>query len=118
MVWPAASIGHDQRVCSHVHCASCVLWRVDTFDHDRPVPRLANPFEIVPSHDGLLEGSSDIGQQHWPFSRDYDILKFHQAAVRENSRQPAWPNEKLIHKREHLSELSTKKFLNAIAKVA
>jgi hypothetical protein len=29
-----AMIGHDQRVRSHVHCATCVLWRVDTFNHD------------------------------------------------------------------------------------
>src|SRR6478672_10956636 len=111
-------IGHDQRVCSHVYRASCVVWRVDTFDHDRPVPGLANPFEIVPGHNGLLKSSSDVGIQHRPFSRDYDILKFHQAAVRENSHQPAWPNEKLTHKRQHLSELSTKKFFRAVAKIA
>ena len=76
-------IGNDQRICSHVHCASCVLWRVDTFNHDWPVPRLANPFHVRPSHNGLLESSSDIGIQHWPLSRDDDILKFHQAAVRD-----------------------------------
>src|SRR6266540_3055653 len=79
---------------------------------------MANPIEIVPSHDGLRESVSDIGIQHWPFSRDDDILKFHQAAVREKSRQPARPNEKLIHKRQHWSELSTEEFFRAIAKVA
>jgi hypothetical protein len=91
---------------------------VDTFDHDWPVPCLPNPFEIVPSHNGLLKSSGDVGIQHRPFSWDDDILKFHQAAVREKSRQPAWPNEKLIHKRQHWSQFSTKKFFRAIAKVA
>src|SRR4029077_11479160 len=100
------------------YCAPRVLWCVDFCNWYRPVPRLANPFEIVPSHNGLLKSSSDISIRHWPFSRDDDILKFHQAAVREKSRQPAWPNEKLIHKRQHWSELSTKKFFRAIAKVA
>src|SRR6476646_11381690 len=108
-------IGHDQRVCSPVYRASCVVWRVDTFDHDWPVPRLANPLEIVPSHNGLLKSSSDVGIQHRPFARDNDILKLHQTAVREKSRQPAWPNEKLTQKRQHRSEFSTKKFFRAIA---
>src|SRR4029077_13248849 len=91
---------------------------VNTFDHDRPVPCLTNPVEIVPSHNGLLKSSSDVGIQHRPFSWDDDILKFHQAAVREKSPQPARPNEKLTHKRQHCSDLSTEEFFQAIAKIA
>src|SRR4029077_9836585 len=114
---PATMIGHDQCVCSHVDCTPGILRRVDPLDHNRPVPRLTNPLEIVPSHNGLLKSSSDVGIQHRPFARDNDILKLHQTAVREKSRQPAWPNEKLTQKRQHQSEFSTKKFFRAIAKV-
>src|SRR5262249_57491783 len=73
----AAVIGHHQGICSDVHCATGILCRMDTFYYDRAVPCLMNPFEIVPSHDGLLESSSDIGIKHWTFPRDDDILKLH-----------------------------------------
>ena len=111
-------IRNDQRVRSLVHCAAGVLSRVDAFYHDGPVPRLANPWEITPSHHGLLERSGDIGVRHRSFSRDHDILEFHQSAVREKSREPARLCKKLIHKWQHRWEFAAKKFLNAIAEVA
>ena len=60
-----------------VHCTAGVLRRVDAFDYDGSVPRLTNPFHVLPSHHGLLESSSDISIEHRALSRDDDVLKFH-----------------------------------------
>src|SRR5262249_60673122 len=40
----AAVIGNHQGICSNIHCTAGVLGRVNTLDHDWPVPCLANPF--------------------------------------------------------------------------
>ena len=111
-------IGNDQGVRSLVHCAAGILSRVDTFYHYRPVPCCANPLEVLPSHNRLFERRSDIGVQHRPFSRNDDILKSHQSAVSEKSRQPARFCQKLIHKRKHRAELAAEEFFGAVTEVA
>src|SRR6266540_226359 len=111
-------IGNDQRARSNIHGATRVLSGVNAFDHDWPVPRLANPSEITPGHDGLLESRSDISVRHRSLPRDDDILKFHQSAVSEESRQPARLYQKLIHKRQHRCECAAKEFFRAVAEVA
>ena len=111
-------IGHNQCICSDIHCPAGVLCRMNAFDDDWAIPCLTNPFEVFPSHDGLLESRSDIGIKHGTFSRDDDVFEFHQAAVCEKRHEPARPNENLINKRQHRSEISAKKFLRAITQVA
>src|SRR5207247_3499658 len=69
----AAVIGNDQRVCSHVRCAAGVVSRVNAFYHDRSIPCLANPSEIIPSHYGLLKSGSHIGVHHRSLPRNNDV---------------------------------------------
>src|SRR5205814_7397459 len=94
----AAVIGHNQCIRSDIHCSASVLRRMDAFDDDWAIPCLTNPFEVIPGDHRLLESSSNIGIKHRAFSRDNDVLKFHQASIRKKRCEPAWPNEYLIHK--------------------
>src|SRR5690242_17819483 len=111
-------IRYDQCVGPHIDCSLCVLSCVDTFNDDRSLPRLANPFQIVPGHNRLLKSRSNIGVQHWSFAGDNDILKFHQAAICEKSCQPPRPNEELVYEWQHGPEFSTEQFLCTVSKVS
>src|SRR4029077_13689597 len=77
----AAVIGNNQRVCSHVHCATGIVSSVYPFYDNGPVPPPSNPLEILPGHNRVLESSCNIRIKHRPFSGDDYIRKFHQSAI-------------------------------------
>jgi hypothetical protein len=47
---PPTVIRNDQRVCSYVHRATGIVYGVNPFYHNGPVPRLTDPVKVLPDH--------------------------------------------------------------------
>src|SRR3954451_14382424 len=113
----AAVIRYDDGIHTAIDRLARIVRGVHALRDDRTLPRLADPFEIIPADHRLFERRADIRVRHRPVFQ-HDVRKLHQAAVAQVAVQPARPGEELKEVREHREGRTGDELLHAVAQIA
>ena len=111
-------IGDDHGRRAGVDRAAGVVARQHPFHHDRAVPGVPQPPQVLPGHGGAGKGRGDVHEGHGPFTGKHDIGKRWDAPTQQERREPTGVCEQLRQKRQSGPQGAAQQLRRAVADVA